>query len=148
MRTSIMAPLLAWALCAGCATPGGSNEGSTAMTNTVDLTTLVGSTWLAEDIGGKGVMDDLQSRLQFLATDRVAGQAGCNQFDGAATLTGASVSFGPLATTRKMWPPAVMDQERRFIKALESARGARLEDKLLFLLDADGSPILRLSRLE
>jgi heat shock protein HslJ len=142
---------IALVLVAGCnagpkAAPGGA---APAMTQApaADLTSLVGSLWLAEDIGGGGVIDNLQTKLQFVATDRVAGHAGCNSFNGAATLSGAALSFGPFATTRMMCAPAVMDQEGKFIRALESARTARLENDLLILMDESGTPVLRFSRM-
>jgi len=129
------------------AAPG---EAAAAMTQApaADLTSLVGSIWLAEDVGGGGVIDNLQTKLQFVATDRVAGHGGCNSFNGAATLSGAALSFGPFATTRMMCAPAVMDQEGKFIRALESARTARLENSLLILMDEGGTPIMRFSRMQ
>lgn len=151
MRKSTIVLYLATALSAGCAaSTGGSNEGTAAMTKAaaVDLATLVGSSWLAQDIAGKAVAGDLKSQLQFVSADSIAGNAGCNSFKGAVKQDGGTLTIGPLATTRKMCPPAAMDQEGRFIKTLESARGARFEDARLVLLDAAGSPILRLARLE
>jgi heat shock protein HslJ len=54
--------------------------------------------------------------------------------------------MGPLASTRKMCPPAVMDQENRFLRALETVRSARVEHDLLYLQGANGQTVLRLSR--
>ena len=56
------------------------------------------------------------------------------------------LSMGPLASTRKMCPPAVMDQENRFLRTLETVRSARVEHDLLYLQDANGQTVLRLSR--
>ena len=107
---------------------------------------LIGSIWLVEDIGGAGVIDNLQSKLQFVSASQVAGHGGCNSFNGAAVLSAGQLSMGPLASTRKMCPPAVMDQENRFLRALETERSARVEHDLLHLHDANGQTILRLSR--
>jgi heat shock protein HslJ/uncharacterized membrane protein len=96
-------------------------------------TALIGSIWLAEDIGGTGVVDNLQSKLQFVSPTQVAGHAGCNSFSGTAVLTTAKLSIGPLASTRKMCPPAVMDQENRFLRTLETVHSARVENDLLYL---------------
>ena len=38
---------------------------------------LLGSIWVAEDIGGAGVIDNLQSKLQFVSASQVAGHGGC-----------------------------------------------------------------------
>jgi heat shock protein HslJ len=107
---------------------------------------LLGSLWVAEDIGGTGVIDNLQSRLQFVSASQVAGHGGCNSFAGAAVLSADQLSMGPLASTRKMCPPAVMDQENRFLRTLETVRSARVENELLYLQDAGGHTVVRLSR--
>lgn len=113
-----------------------------------DASTLVGSTWVAEDIDQRGVIDYLQSRLQFVGTDRVAGFGGCNVFNGGAELTADRLWIGPLATTKKLCPEAIMDQERRFLNALGSVRSARIENGLLFLQDEAGRDVLRFWRVE
>ena len=48
--------------------------------------------------------------------------------------------------TRRACPPAVMDQEQRFVAALAAARAYRQEGDVLLLLDEGGRPLLRLSR--
>jgi heat shock protein HslJ len=111
-------------------------------------TALIGSIWLAEDIGGTGVVDNLQSKLQFVSPTQVAGHAGCNSFSGTAVLTTAKLSIGPLASTRKMCPPAVMDQENRFLRTLETVHSARVENDLLYLRDGGGQTVVRLSRTQ
>jgi putative lipoprotein len=52
---------------------------------------------------------------------RISGQAGCNSFSGAFVETGAVVKIGPLATTRKMCAPALMDLEGKLLAALQAA---------------------------
>jgi heat shock protein HslJ len=125
-------------------TPAAAPASSTPVFDTA----LIGSIWLAEDIGGTGVVDDLQSKLQFVSPTQVAGHAGCNSFSGAAVLTTAKLSIGPLASTRKMCPPAVMDQENRFLRTLESVHSARVENDLLYLQDGGGQTVVRLSRTQ
>jgi heat shock protein HslJ len=107
--------------------------------------TLVGGAWVAEDIGGKGVIDDLQSRITFTEAARAQGTGGCNNFNGGYQQGGATLVIGPLASTMKACPPAIMDQEGRFHEALGATRGYRIEQGLLYLLDGDGKPLMRLS---
>ncbi len=108
---------------------------------------LKGPVWVAEDIDNRGVMDILQSTVAFTPEGRVQGFGGCNNFTGAYTQDGNSLSIGTeggqLATTRKACPPAVMDQESRFMDALGRVSAYRIEQGLLHLLDAEGTPILR-----
>jgi heat shock protein HslJ len=127
------------------APPSGAEPAATAPP-AFEATTLVGSVWLAEDIGGAGVIDNAQSKLQFVSATQVAGSGACNSFTGAATVTATALTLGPLASTRKMCAPAVMDQESRFLRALEAVKSARMDGDLLLLMDAAGSPLARLSR--
>ncbi len=108
---------------------------------------LTGS-WLAEDIEGRGVIDMLQSTITFEADGQVAGNAGCNRFFGQAEIDGDKLAFGPFGTTRKSCTPAVNDQEQRFLAALAKAAGYSFDKGLLFIADAKGKMLLRLSRME
>ena len=110
---------------------------------------LLGSAWLADDIGGRGVIDRVQSTLEFAKPGQVGGVAGCNRYFGPVTLEGDAVAFGNLASTRMMCPDALMDQERRFLEALAEARRLALshEGQVLQMYADDGTPVLRFSRI-
>ena len=100
---------------------------------------LAGTTWLAEDIGGAGVLDRVQSTLQFFDNQLAGGTLACNQYTTTYFADASGLRFGGIATTRKMCPPAVMEQETRFSAALEAIRGLRFDSTgALLLLDADG----------
>jgi len=120
---------------AACVAGGGSSRG-------FDPT---GTAWLAEDIGGSQVADGVQSTLAFEEGAAVHGNTGCNSFQGAITLRGAFLSFGPLATTRRACPEVVMDQEQRFLAALEATRLFEKSGRFLLLLGEDGAPLVRLA---
>ena len=105
--------------------------------------------WLAEDIRGGGVIDNLQSVLEISGDGAVSGSGGCNRLHGQATISGASLSFGAIASTRMACPPAVMDQESKFLSALQAVRSFRVDpqQRKLFLLDAAGQTVMRLSAM-
>ncbi len=110
---------------------------------------LTGTSWLAEDIMGAGVVDRAQSTLQPLAEGRVAGSSGCNRFTGMGVLAGGKVEIGTLATTRMACPPAIMDQEAKYLKALAAARRYEIgKDGLMRFFDENGAAILRFSRMK
>jgi putative lipoprotein len=111
-----------------------------------EATALVGPTWVAEDIQGRGVIDDLQSSITFTADGQAHGFGGCNNFTGRYTLEATMLALGPLAGTRKACPPAIMNQEASFYAALGATRGYRFANGLLFLLDAQDAPVMRLWR--
>ena len=108
---------------------------------------LVGS-WLAEDIGGRGVIDDLQTTLEIREDGTYGGMAGCNHFTGTFGLSGATITFGPAAATRKMCVPAVMDQERKFFEALKSELVWRIEGSKLFLGGRNEKSVLQLTSMQ
>lgn len=105
---------------------------------------LVG-TWLAEDIGSSGVIDDLQTTLEINDDGTYSGFAGCNHYTGTFNLKGNEIIFGPAGATRKMCIPAVMDQERKFFDALKGGLSWRIEDTRLMLSKPDSTTVMRLA---
>ncbi|TWU56321.1 META domain-containing protein [Rubripirellula reticaptiva] len=104
--------------------------------------------WLAEDIEGRGVVDRAQSTLTIAADGSVSGSTSVNRYHGMATINQKSIKFGPLATTRRAGPPALMDQEKRFAAALEKTVRFRIaETGLLYFSDVEGNDVLRLSKM-
>jgi heat shock protein HslJ len=60
--------------------------------------------------------------LQF-AEDIVSGMASCNNYQGSVKwLSQTTVKMGGLSTTRKLCRPEVMNQEKRFLKALQNTQ--------------------------
>lgn len=134
---------------------GGKDDGEIQVENVArqapppPSSSLPAGRWLAEDIRGRGVIDNLQSVLEITADGVVTGSGGCNRIRGQATISGASLTFGAMAGTRMACPPAVMDQESKFLSALEAVRSFRVDSqqRKLFLLDAAGQTVMRLSAL-
>lgn len=105
---------------------------------------LYGREWLLEDIGGAGVIDNLNSPIHFDPTGTISGHSGCNRFTGSAEIGPGSIGIGPLATTRMFCPEAVMNQEQRFLAALSEVQTWQLgDDGLLRMNAADGRELLR-----
>lgn len=109
--------------------------------------TLVGTNWVAEDINGKGVIDNAQSTLSVTADGKVAGSGGCNRYFAQAEVAGDKIKIGKAGATMMACPEALMDQERKFFAALEAAATFRIDgDGKLFLIDANGADILRFAK--
>jgi len=67
--------------------------------------------------------------IAFLDDGRVGGSSGCNQYTGSYTIQGGhSLSFGPLAGTRKLCPPPLMELEQLTLQTLEAVRGVYVRD--------------------
>jgi len=99
--------------------------------------------WLLEDIGGQGVIDNLNTPFILTADGKVNGHAGCNRFFGTADIQGSLIAIGPTMSTKMACPGAIMDQERRFFSALGKIESWALENGLLKLKDGGGETLLR-----
>jgi putative lipoprotein len=106
----------------------------------------MGEEWLAEDIGGRGVLDNVRTAIVIDARGEVTGSGGCNRLRGAVQTDGNSLTFGTMAMTRMVCPPAVMDQEGKFLRALDLTREFRLDGPYLKFLDRDGTELVRFTR--
>lgn len=105
--------------------------------------------WLAEDIGGGGVIDFAQTTLVIEPDGRVSGRGGCNGYGGRARIRGDNISFDRMVSTQMACAPALMNQEQAFHTALSDTVRFRLDRqrRKLFLLDARGRIVLRLSQM-
>jgi len=111
------------------------------------VTPLIGTEWVAVDLGGRGVVANLQSTLRFDAADKVSGRGGCNRYSGPLTQVDGVVHIGPLVGARIACPPAVMDQEARFLIALQKVRRIELREAgALVLRDGTGASLITMSR--
>jgi putative lipoprotein len=109
------------------------------------LASLEGTSWQAEEIDGVGVVDGVQATLIFDAGQKVTGLAACNRYFGTYRQTNDTLEIKPGGMTRMACPPFVMDQETKFLAALEATRRARHEGNTLMLLDGDGRVWMRLA---
>lgn len=107
-------------------------------TNTENKGDAVVGAWKTESIGGEPVLDDAPCSLEVKADGSVSGNSTVNRFNGNATLDGQSIQFGPIAMTRRAGPPAHMDQEMRYMKALGDSVSFRIVDGKLEFLNAAG----------
>lgn len=110
---------------------------------------LVGTRWLVEDIDGKGVIDMLQTTIEFDTNTSARASGGCNNAFGNVTFDGDLIEFGAFGTTMKMCSEAISNQESRFFAALGQTRRYRLDtySDLLYFMDAEDKEILRFSRM-
>jgi heat shock protein HslJ len=110
---------------------------------TTERALLVGR-WLVEDIGGMGVLDGAPPTLDFGDDGSLSGSANLNRIRGRYEVVDAVLHTSPLMTTRMAGPPAVMQQERRLVEALES--GGPITEDGPFVLIGGEPPALRLIR--
>ncbi|MBR8826512.1 MAG: YbaY family lipoprotein [Gomphosphaeria aponina SAG 52.96 = DSM 107014] len=98
---------------------------------------LIGSEWLLTDLGGKGVIDNLQTTINFVDDNRIAGSGGCNNYFGSYKIDNNVLSVSGLGSTFKMCPAAVMNQESGYFQALQKAQNISIDGPYLFI-EVDG----------
>lgn len=98
--------------------------------------------WVAEDIGGKGIIDNSHIVLT-LNAGKASGKSGCNSYNGVYTLDGANISFGPMMSTRMACAAeAMMNQEREYLDLLSKVSSyGRDENGALLLKTGEGKKI-------
>lgn len=98
--------------------------------------------WVAEDIGGKGIIDNSHLVLT-LNAGKASGKSGCNSYNGSYTLSGNQLSFGPMMSTRMACAAeAMMNQERDYLDLLSKVSGfERGEGGALILKTPNGKTI-------
>jgi len=101
--------------------------------------------WKALSILGRAA-GSADSTLSFLGDGQVAGNGGCNAYQGGVTLEGGRIEFGALATTRMMCAPPISGQETVFLEALEMARSWEQSGDILELIDDSNEVVVRLTR--
>nr|WP_314876247.1 META domain-containing protein [uncultured Pseudomonas sp.] len=78
--------------------------------------------YVLEWIGERPLMDYSNLTLTLGEDGRAYGNAGCNHWFAPYTLKGDALSFGKVGKTRKLCAPALMEQEQRFLQALETVQ--------------------------
>jgi len=124
-----------------------SKSASASSSRSSASTKVQGTEWRIAEIGGQDVSTQSNATMKLGTDGHVSGSSGCNQFNGKATLSGHSLHFGPMASTRKACEPALMSQEARLLKDLGMVTGYTVDEKGdLHLTDAAGNSLMRLER--
>lgn len=97
---------------------------------------LAGTDWRAETITGLAALPGVASTLSFLDAARVGGTAGCNRYSAPFAVEDGQLRIGPLVGTRMACAPPAMEQERRFMTALEQGRRFERDGPALLLRSA------------
>jgi putative lipoprotein len=109
---------------------------------------LVGTAWIAEEIESRRVLEQVQSTLTFESAERIVGSTGCNRYFAPLQVSGTALRIGMGGSTRRACPPEVMDQESRFLAALDAIRTYRRDGSTLLLSDEGGQVRLRLKQTD
>lgn len=121
---------------AACAPVTPSGDASSAATP-------VGRIWVAEDVGGRGIIDNSHLTLVLSGEGRASGRSGCNHYSGLYRLSGRTLAISRVAGTMMACAPALMDQEKRFLDLLARVATWRIEPTGALILSAKDGGSLR-----
>ena len=108
---------------------------------------LVGTEWTLQDLSGTPALPNGKATLAFPESGRVAGNGSCNRFTGSAEISGDTIKFGMLASTRMAcMDNAVSSQEMEYLKALQAAKRFELKDSALLIYAEGYDKPLRFAR--
>lgn len=117
-----------------------------AALNEAETAAPLSGSWHVDYIEGAGVVDRSPAHYRFGDDMRVSGNASCNLFNGTYEIVDGAIAVGSLASTRKLCPPALMEQETRFLAAMQRVHHWRSENGLLYLYDEQGTELFRGAR--
>ena len=147
MTKARVALLAAAIMLSGCSEDNPMTEKSATSATTVPV--LEGTVRQVEDIDSGAVIHRSMITMDFSEGGRIAGSTGCNRYVGDATVARDVLSLGGIGSTRRACPPALMDQEQRFLNALnDSTRFAIDRDTWLVVYDAAGVERLRATGID
>jgi heat shock protein HslJ len=127
MRSILLAATLAFGL-AACDETGQS-----------DTTHLTGTSWIAETINGKPVIEPGGVTLTF-SGERVTGRSGCNTYFGAAEHGNGTLKIGSIGATKMAcMRDGLMQQENEFLNTLQASQTYAVQsDRLTLTAPAGG----------
>lgn len=120
-------------------------NGAVAATMVTQADSLAGTSWNVVNINNGreavvGMISDSTVTLVFDSEGGVNGTTGCNRYNAAYRAEGDTLHFSSVAATRMACPDeALSEQERAFLRALESVTTLSFEGDRLDLRGADGA---------
>jgi len=135
IRSGIFAALSAGLVLGSCG-KGGEGEALPAAP-------LSQTSWVLENLAGAAVVEPGRATLAFDEAGRASGKGSCNQFSRAVTISGDSISFGPLMATKMACvEDALTTQESTYLTALGAARRFTVAgDTLRIFFNGGGEPL-------
>jgi heat shock protein HslJ len=134
-------------LAMGCPTTHGPTKNTAKPNSAPAPASLTGTEWVLQDLAGTPALPNVKATLAFPESGRVAGNGSCNRFTGSAEVSGDTIKFGMLASTRMAcMDNGVSSQETEYLKALEAAKRFEMKDSTLLIYAEGYEKPLRFTR--
>ncbi len=108
---------------------------------------LVGSLWIASQIGDRVATEDPRVTVAFYGDGRMVGKGGCNTYTGRYVLDGMAMQVSALKAGKSACDAPIVDQEQAFLAALAAASHYEIKPEalqpngVLVLTDAAGQEL-------
>lgn len=104
-------------------------------------------TWVLNSLAGQPVLGPAELTLVLDANGQASGNGGCNGFSSTATLTGSTIAFTPIMSTKMACADnSLNSQETAYLTALQSAQTFQSDGASLTLFDAQGAAVAVFAR--
>ncbi|WP_417763339.1 META domain-containing protein [Shewanella sp.] len=115
----------------------------------VDAPPALSGIWRVEDVNQRGLIDNSKVTMQFDASGRISGSAGCNQYSGTYSSRSGKFSVAGVVSTRRACVPSLGTQEQDFLAALNVVSHYEItEQGQLIFYDANNQPKLTLMEMK
>jgi heat shock protein HslJ len=124
---------------------GGDDGGSGSDGDTQDPAALEGESWILTQMlteGGQTQVVDVGVSAEFDVTT-ISGNSGCNSYHASYEATGNEISFGPIASTKKICPEDEQSTEDRYLQLLAEIGSFEVSGRSMSMNDQDGTPVLQ-----
>ena len=97
--------------------------------------------WRAEDIGGRGIIDNSEVTLMLGTDGKIGGKSSCNGYSANYQINGDALKvYPPMIGTKMMCPPALMTQEQAYRSLVETAQSVKVTPEgMLVITSASGA---------
>ena len=102
--------------------------------------------WRLTDLGGGGVIEGAEATLEFPEEGRAVGRGSRNRFFAIVAVSGGSMRFSGIGSTRMACEEPIATQEANYLKALESAERFAIEGDGLVIYSSTLVEPLRFTR--
>ncbi|MFG2333649.1 META domain-containing protein [Streptomyces sp. NPDC048604] len=122
-------------------------DGDTLVLSSQPPAPLKGTKWTVDTLVSAETATSLpagsEGRAHFVigADGKVTGNLGCNRFSTTAAVSGSTISFGRVVSTRMLCAPPQMTVEKAMLKVFESRAAYELHVRQLTLTAPDGSGV-------
>lgn len=115
---------------------GGQNEA-------LSLELLTGLSWQLNELNGNAVLPLPEAAVtaNFDEEGRMSGSASCNSYTAPYEVDGNNITIGLAATTAKICPDIIIEQERAYLGALEATTTFEVNEEELAFMDDSGSVV-------